>query len=213
MNEFLARWAASVLLAAALGGFGYWAGDHNRNNAWQALQTAQAQLAGEALLAEAQRSQAAATQSIKEQYALQDSYSTLEDKFNELNRRGPLVVFRSGGGLGPAGGCGGGAAVGAVPGQDAGVAGVGGYRVGGNAGIDLSLGAVWVWNSALAGTDAPAGACGAADTTAEACAAASGIPLEAAWANHVENAKSCAIDRLRHQHLIDFLTAAQGTAP
>jgi hypothetical protein len=45
MNEFLLRWAGSVLLAAGLGCFGYWAGDHNRNNAWLAKQGALEQAA------------------------------------------------------------------------------------------------------------------------------------------------------------------------
>ena len=74
----------------------------------------------------------------------------------------------------------------------------------------LSLGAVWLWNSALAGSQQAAGACGidaATGQAAVACAAPSGLPLDAAWDNHLANAQSCAADRLRHQHLIDYLKA------
>lgn len=70
----------------------------------------------------------------------------------------------------------------------------------------LSLAAVWMWNSALAGADAPAGACGLADTSSEACAADAGLTLDDAWTNHEINARSCAADRLRHRALIEFLT-------
>ena len=201
----------ALALALVWGGAGYLAGDHNRNNAWVAKQATQERLAREALQAEVDRGQAAAAQSIKSQQALQQSYATLETQFNELNLRGPLVVFGAGHVDSSAGGERADVGVVSEPDQAAHAPGSGG--AGGHSGLDLSFGAVWLWNSALVGTDAPAGACGAADTAAEACAAASGIPLEAAWANHVDNAKSCAIDRLRHQHLIDFLTAAQGTAP
>ncbi|HEX7865983.1 MAG TPA: hypothetical protein VF555_13610 [Variovorax sp.] len=70
----------------------------------------------------------------------------------------------------------------------------------------LSLAAVWMWNSALAGTDIPAGACGFADTSGEACATDAGITVDDAWTNHDINARSCAADRLRHRALIEFLT-------
>lgn len=70
----------------------------------------------------------------------------------------------------------------------------------------LSLAAVWMWNSALAGTDVPAGACGLAGTSSEACAADSGLTVDDAWDNQTLNAKSCAADRLRFRSLIEFLT-------
>ncbi len=69
----------------------------------------------------------------------------------------------------------------------------------------ISLGGIWMWNSALAGRDIPAGACGLDDPTSEACAADSGITLEDAWDNQAANARSCAVDRLRYQRLIDFI--------
>jgi hypothetical protein len=78
-------------------------------------------------------------------------------------------------------------------------------------GVDpgLSLGAVSLWNSALAGHDVPAGACRADDTTSAACAAGANVSLAAAWRNHAANAASCAEDRARYQHLIDFLRATR----
>lgn len=78
-------------------------------------------------------------------------------------------------------------------------------------GLQLSLGAVSLWNSALAGADVAAGACGAADPTQPACAAGAGITLAEAWANHAQNAASCAADRTRHQALLDHLNAREGT--
>jgi hypothetical protein len=73
---------------------------------------------------------------------------------------------------------------------------------------DLSLRAVWVWNSALNGVDQPSGACdpvGAAAGAGAACAQSSGISLEEAWANHALNAKSCREDRARYSSLIRVL--------
>ena len=63
-----------------------------------------------------------------------------------------------------------------------------------------------MWNSALTGTDQPAGACGAANTATPACAAATSLTTADAWDNHTFNAQLCAEDRLAHQRLIDFLT-------
>lgn len=90
----------------------------------------------------------------------------------------------------------------------------------GDSGPVLSLGAVWLWNAALTGqTDAAhtgAGACSidaATHQASAACAAPSGVTLDAAWDNHIANAAACAADRLRHSQLIDFLTTREGTLP
>lgn len=72
-------------------------------------------------------------------------------------------------------------------------------------GLRLSAGAVRLWDSALAGADVPAGACGAADPTAGACAAASPYDIQHAWDNHIENAARCREDRARYRQLIEFL--------
>lgn len=208
----------TLLLALAMGGAGYWAGDYNRNNAWLAKQAVAERQAREALQAEVQRGQAAAAKLTTDRQALQNSYSTLEGKFNGLLTHGSLVVKRN---SAAGSNCIDGNAQPVTPGtldrsgastttmpSGSLAAPVG---AGGADDLGLSLGAVWMWNSALTGTDAPAGACEAADPTAPACSDDSGIGIEAAWANHAVNAKSCALDRLAHQRLIDFVTA--GTPP
>lgn len=85
----------------------------------------------------------------------------------------------------------------------------------GGPGIALTAGAVRLWNSALAGRDTAAGACGAADAPTGACDADAGITLDEAWANHIENAARCGIDRINHQRLIDFIRqrAAAAVSP
>lgn len=192
-----------VFLLLAWGGTGYWVGDKNRNNAWLAKQAVAERKARQAFEAEVKRGQDAALQSIAEQQALQKNYSTLEGKFNELLARGPLVVVRRAGGAGNAGA----AQTPALPGGAPPAQAVAPIDADAAAGLGLNFGAVWMWNSALTGADTPAGACGAADTAAPACALDSGISLDAAWANHIANAKTCAEDRLRHQRLIDFVSA------
>lgn len=192
----------AVLLLLAFFGGGYWSGDHNRNNAWLAKQALVEQQAHADYVAEVKRGQKAATQSITEQQALQSNYSQLEGKFNELSHRGPLIVYKFK--TAPAGASG--AAAGAVAGALSGATPEGAGGTAADAAVGLSVGAVWLWNSALTGADAPVGACGAVDTASIACAADSGLGLEAAWANHAANAKSCALDRLRHQRLIDFVS-------
>ena len=79
-------------------------------------------------------------------------------------------------------------------------------------GLRLSAGAVRLWDSALAGADVPAGACGSADAPATACAAASAYDIQHAWENHIENAARCREDRARHRLLIEFLQRARFTA-
>lgn len=81
----------------------------------------------------------------------------------------------------------------------------------------LSQRAVWVWNSALAGRDVPAGACSAAaaaagaDAAAGPCAEPAGVSLEQAWDNHAVNAASCAADRARYRQLIELLRSSAHT--
>ncbi len=203
-------------------GLGYWAGDYQRNNAWLAKQARADEKAKQDLEAEIARSRKAAETHQAEQQMLMESYSTLEGKFNAVIQHGPLVVFRA---AAAASGVAASADSGGAAFADAGNADtavgdgidlVGEARTGAadtGAGLGLSLGAVWVWNSALTGADAPAGACGALDPTSEACAADSGISLVDAWRNHIANAKSCAADRLRHQRLIDYLNTSPALKP
>ncbi|TXT39215.1 MAG: hypothetical protein FD135_2365 [Comamonadaceae bacterium] len=195
-----------LALVMAWGGAGYWAGDHNRNNAWLAKQAIEAKDAKKKLDDEIDRSRKAAETHLAEQQMLMKSYSTLEEKFHAVIQR-PLVVYRDRPGSNVAaadvaaaqggGSCTGESAAGVSADSDSSTV----HSVG------LSLGAVWVWNSALTGADSPIGGCGAADTTGQTCAADSGIGIEDAWQNHIENAKSCAVDRLRQQRLIDYIQA------
>lgn len=132
--------------------------------------------------------------------ALQDRFTDLGEKFNELNRRrAPLVRARGPAGVAPG-------TVASAPPSDQ------GSGTGPSCAVVLAVpepvltaGAVWMWNSALAGRDVPSDTCGSADTSESACDVGTDITLDQAWANQRANAKACAEDRLRHQHLIDFL--------
>lgn len=211
MNKLFPTWWIVPLLALLWGALGFYGGYQYNDSAWQARQAQQAHAQALALQAEQLRSQAAARQAIDEQLALQKSYSVLKEMFDAFTNRGPLVVWRDGIGVGgPAGVVPGGAVAAeqSAPGQANSPAGNG---VSAGAAVSLSAGAVWVWDSALIGADSPAGACGAADPTNPACALDAGVSIAAAWANHSANAQTCAADRLRHQRLIDYVTAAQGT--
>lgn len=217
LSGALAYWRVALLVL--LCGLCFWAGDRNRNNIWAAKQALQVDQQAQAFAAEVQRGQVAARQAINAQMTLQSRYESLEGKFDVAKKHSALVVLRGGAACAAAGGgAAGGLAVGAgrtapasAPlGAVAPVAPVADPAAvaddGGAGGIRLTAAAVWVWNSALGGTDTPAGACGAADPTSPACAADTGLGLDAAWANHTANAKSCALDRQRHQQLIDYLS-------
>nr|WP_315206408.1 hypothetical protein [uncultured Albidiferax sp.] len=213
-------WLLGPALVLLAGGAGYLAGDHDRNNAWLAKQALVERQAREDFDKEVRRSQAAATSFVQAHQAMQTQFETLEGKFHELRTRGPLVVYRVGNARGAAVSGAGTPTAAAVyrAGVDAPApaeldAGAGAPLGAGGPAVGLSLGAVWMWNSALAATDVPAGACGAADTANPACAADAGIDLAAAWANQAVNAKTCALDRLRYQRLIDFLTATAEPHP
>lgn len=75
---------------------------------------------------------------------------------------------------------------------------------------ELTLAAVSLWNSALAGGDVPAGACRAAGTDDAACAAGSGLRIKHAWDNQAANAASCLADRQRASALIALLCKRPG---
>jgi hypothetical protein len=212
MNKLFPTWWIGPLLILLWGAMGFYAGHRYSDNAWQARQAKQIQTQALALQAEQVRSQAAARQAMDAQLALQKSYANLKEKFDEYTSRGRLVVWRNGGGAVCAAGAGAGGDV--APGASAQAQADGGPVAGGDdagAAISLTAGAIWVWNSALIGADEPVGACGAADPASPACALDAGLGLEAAWANHTANAQAWAADRLRHQRLIDYINAAQGT--
>ena len=205
-----------VLAIAGLIGSGYRWGHSAAVDSYNAAQAAQAVAANRQLLRDFERGQAATTELGEARQAQAASYSTLERAFHDLRNRHLSLVARAAVPAVPAGGSDQGLAPGApAAGPDAAQAAPGCVLVvpalGAAAEPELSAAAIWMWNSALAGTDRPAGACGLADTSEGACGAATGLSIQDAWANHSENARLCAEDRLAHNRLIDFLT--QGKKP
>lgn len=194
--------ALVLLLLTAAGS--YWAGDHNRNNAWLADQAKAERDAHDEYQAEVERGNAAAGSFLEALADQEDRYAQLENTFEALRKRIPLLV--------PPGAAPAAQAAAAGPDSCVNPSGAPAQVDGVAVQPELSLGAVWMWNSALAGADVPSGACGADAATAEAgaaCAQGAGITLEDAWENHTLNARSCAADRLRHQRLIDYLADRQ----
>lgn len=192
MTGVTVRWLVGLVLLVGAFISGYWRGGVARDNAWLAKQAQVERDANAKYVAEVKRGEEAAGAFIAEHQAMQSRFETLTEKFHDLRKRSPLVV--------PAAGavCAGGAAP--PP--------AGGAGAGFDAGAPvLTAGAVWMWNSALAGTDQPAGACGSLDTSEAACAVEAGLALDEAWENHATNARICAEDRLNHQRLIDYLKA------
>jgi len=182
--------AAAPMAACAFAIHG--AGRMQERAAWQQKEAQRATQLAQDLQAEYERGRAASAKYQLGASALQSSYLSLEGPTHDLRQRVSLVLppavperrARQTACTAPA----------AAPEPHA----DGPHR--------LSLAAVWMWNSALAGTDVPAGACGLADTSVEACAADSGLTVDDAWTNHDINARSCAADRLRYRALIEFLT-------
>ncbi|MFM9902153.1 MAG: hypothetical protein ACKVOT_14170 [Polaromonas sp.] len=193
MSGLLAGWSTRLVVCATLAALGYWAGDHQRNNAWLAKQAVTERAADKQYRAEVARSDAATAELIAVQRQHTSNYQQFEKQFNDLRNRTPLLARRP-------------VRVHA-PGGDGGLA----ERADAHGDADrgqsdaLSAGAVWMWNTALTGSDQPAGACGALDTSPAACAAATAVTINDAWDNHTANAQICAANRLAHQHLIDFV--------
>lgn len=200
----IAGLSAALLLAAA--GFAiHCTGRMQERAAWQQKEAQRAAQIASELRAEYERGRAASAQYQLGAGALQARYLSLEGPANELRHRTSLVIpsvepnCRISQPVCPA------SALGLeipadvqAPGEEQPAAGRSAPR--------LSRAAVWLWNSALAGSDVPTGACGLADTSIEACAVDAGVTIDDAWINHDINAKSCAADRLRHRALIEFLT-------
>jgi hypothetical protein len=210
VNAIALRLLAVVLALLGSVAFGYQWGSTASDNAHQAEQNRAARMAQERFDAELLRGQAAVASLTTERQAHTANYTHLAEQFHDLQRRVRIVsrphradpvgagaAAQDGHGAGPA----------ADLSRPLALAADGG------AGDGLSLGALWMWNSALAGADQPAGACGSADTSEAACAADSGVTLADAWRNHAINAQACAEDRLNHQRLIDFINAGQSPVP
>lgn len=75
MTPLLPMWLAVPLLVLAWGGLGYWAGDHQRNNAWLAKQTLAERAAREALQAAQKRGDALTTTLLAQQLQI-DQFKT-----------------------------------------------------------------------------------------------------------------------------------------
>ena len=197
MSTIALRWLAGLAVFAAVFAAGYWRGDVARDNAWVALNAKTERAAATQYRAEVARGDKAVADLRTFARAQTERYTQLTGAFNDLRRnRIPLAIDRA-------------ARVACNAAPD----GVGAPSVrapdgsggAGDSGLRLSAGAVWMWNSALAGADQPLGACGLADPTAPACAVETSITLDDAWDNHTGNAQACAENRLAHQRLIDFV--------
>ena len=197
------RLLATIVLALSILGAGYWWGHSATDNAWIAKQAKKDKAAADALAEANERANTAAGTYLREHRDQEDRYDSLNAQYSDLSRRVPLVVYRA---VPVDGACANDAAQ-----QDV-ERGAPVHPV--DRGPGLTLAAVRMWNGSLTGIDAPAGACGPADATTQAdaaCAQDSGLTVDDAWANHATNAKSCAEDRQRYQHLIDFLNANNKT--
>lgn len=196
------QWLVETLLIATCVLGGAWVIFHigalNERRVTLARQAATERAANAKYQAEVERGQVAASRYIAADRAKQAQLETLTEQFDELRKRVPLVITRPGVTAARTAGPGPVVALAMVENSTPSPVDL--------VGPGLSAGAVWMWNSALAGADMPAGACGAADTATEPCAADTGLGLEAAWRNHETNARTCASDRRRQQALIDFLT-------
>ncbi|MBX3588839.1 MAG: hypothetical protein KF796_19580 [Ramlibacter sp.] len=203
-----ARALALLVAVIALVTGGYQWGARATNNAWQAKQAERNAQAQADYQAEALRADQATTLYLTEHRDQEERYEQLQDRFKDLRARNglysaPRVVPPV-------------AAADAAPAADATAPGCLVIQV---AEPDepppFNLGAIRMWNSALAGRDVPAGACGAAAAasgTEAACAESSGLYADDAWDNHEANAKSCAEDRARYRHLIEFLKGKKTNA-
>ena len=199
--------AIELLLAVGLAVAGYLFGAHTTDNAWQAKQAKADRQQQAKYQAEVRRADTAVTAYLTEHADQEDRYEKLNDQFQALRKRMPLTVPARVA-VAPAG------VAAAAPASAAAAAGVAGERLellGGDDPVPvprLNVGAVWMWNSALAGRDIAAGTCDAAAAAGgaeAACAEDSGLDLDDAWANQQENARSCASDRQRFKSLIEFL--------
>lgn len=202
MTNPLAYVSASLITSVVLVGGGYFWGHSDAEKAAAAKAQKAAEAARIALAKETARADKAAATYLTDHIQQQDAYAALDSKYQTLLDRNPIVVYRPGT---AAGGCAAAAPQGSSELPAAAAPGAAGGDV-----PHLSLAAVRVWNGALTGIDAPAGACGAAgaaEGTDTACAEDSGLTVEDAWANQRINAQSCAEDRQRYRALIDHINA------
>lgn len=210
MSTIALRWLAGLAVFAGVFAAGYWRGDVARDNAWMAQNLQIERAAAQKYQAEVVRGDKAVGAYAVESQTLQTQFIDLTEKFHALRKRIPLVAKSAArvpdgdASFGRAGACSSPPLVQpAAAGRDDAV----------DAGPALTAGAVWMWNSALAGSDQPANTCGLADPTAPACAVETSVTLDDAWDNHTGNAQACAENRLAHQRLIDFVQQREGVKP
>lgn len=194
MKDLVLKLIGLGLVLAALVGLGFYAGvQHQKNVDATADKKAIAQ-ANQQYADEVEKGIQAAANYLQEHADQEDRYAALQTEFNALEKRGvPLLAQPAG--QPPT-----------CPGADAKAAPL---CINVLVRPQLSLGAVWMWNSALDGRDVPAGTCGADAATPEACSAAAGITVADAWDNHTVNAKQWIQDRLRCERLIDEIERRQ----
>lgn len=194
-----ARLLLALISSLALVGGGYWWGSDATDNAWQAKHAKALQAERAETAKETKRADQAAANYLTEHLDQEDRYAALNATYQDLRRRvplvvpGPVVVVTRSEPPGPD-----------SPGPDERSA----PATAVDSGPVLTLAAVRMWNGALTGSDQAAGSCGPAgptEGTDAACAQGAGLTLDDAWTNHAANAKSCAADRQRYQHLIDYL--------
>ena len=182
---------AIVLIAVATFGAGYSKGGKAMDNAWKVKDAQRLQAAAHARQAEQLRGEKASGELQAQLLQRAIDNDQLQGAFNAYKRKHSILA------RGPLGR--------AAPASVDAAAAARGEPLPPGPDPALSYGAVWMWNSALLGRDAPAGSCGLADTATAACDADAGVGLQDAWDNQAINARICAEDRLRHQRLIDFL--------
>lgn len=184
-----------VLLLAVLGIAygGYRFGVKTEGNAWRAEQLEQTRLANQARARNDQIAADARVSAAQQQADQEQRYAALNERYRQMRRTVPIVVSKPT--AAPATGDSPGAARGIV--------------VLAAADPALSNGAVWMWNSALAGrADVPPSACRADGGSGEpdpSCSEDSGLTVDDAWNNHAINAQICARNAARLTRLVDYL--------
>lgn len=210
-----------MLVVGALVAAGFVAGRDRERGQWQAKEAAQAKADQSERDRLAKIGQAAAAYEIQEQIRAAERATHLQGVLTNARSQFSLVASRSahqpaglsgGAAADPLGACAAQAAPDQSLPQPLGRPDLG---LGGDPDLELTLGAVWLWNAALSGSaDHAAGACrvdAATGQAAAACAEPSGLDLDAAFANHAANAQACRDDRSRHQRLIDYLNKVSPT--
>lgn len=196
------RFLAHVLAVVALVWFVYTQGVDKERGRWVARAVAQAQADAAAYQAKTKEDNQFASNALSAQAQLKDQFTTIEKVRHATKKQFNLALVPP---LAVAPAC---APLVATPAAVAGTPAAPGADSDADRSPVLSLGAVWLWNAALTGQAAAAGACvidAATGQASTACAGSSGLDLDAAWDNHAANAQACALDRANHQRLIDFL--------